>query len=71
MGALPAFAFLVPVACAAIWATARVVLVLIVLRGTKPRERPELLRAMSHLSHPPALSRRRPRPAGGAARRGR
>jgi hypothetical protein len=50
MGALPALAFLVPVACTAIWATARVVLVLIVLRGTKPRERPELLRAMAHLS---------------------
>ncbi|GIF62196.1 hypothetical protein Ais01nite_02310 [Asanoa ishikariensis] len=57
MDALHTYAFLVPVSCTMIWAVTRIVLVVIVLRGTRPSERAQVLRAMALLGRSPLAPR--------------
>jgi hypothetical protein len=49
MGLVSDFAVIGGIACAAVYAAARILALLIVLRGTKPEERAELVRAVAEL----------------------
>ena len=51
MGLVSNFAVVGAVACALVYAAARLVALLIVLRGTRPSQRAELVRAVAELFH--------------------
>jgi hypothetical protein len=52
MGLVSNLAIIGGIACTAIYALTRLLALLIVLRGTTPEQRPELVRALADLFHP-------------------